>query len=175
MKKKTILVIESVCLGLLLAGICLFIPIKTKNSVTVPAVMICDDKAELESTELSIDGVWKRSIAIPSRQAFTGTIQVDSLDYTYKENGWELDFQIIDEISGNCLAGGFFYNSDSNFRFTGYGQLYTDKKHDYYVLVTNQFDGQGEDYIVIAPAESKEEAQNICTAMGLSYLQDQGR
>lgn len=167
MKKKHILLI---CVGLLIAGISLFVPIKTSNRITVPAMILCDGK--LENTNLSIVGTWTHSIAISSRQSFSGTIQVDCLDYTHQENGWKLDFQMINDSSDNYLTGGFFYNSNSDFHFTGYGWLYTDKNHDYHVLVTNQFDRQNEDYVVVAPAETEEEARAICDIMGLSYLQD---
>lgn len=170
MKKKPFIAIGSVCLIILIAICCLFVPIKTSDSITVPAMILCDGK--LENTNLLIAGTWTRSIAIPSRQSFTGTIQVDSLDYTHKDNSWELSFQITDDISDECLTGGFFYNSSSTSDFTGASWLYTNKAHDYYVLVMNQFGGQNEDYVVIAPAKTKEEAQKICVAIGLSYLQD---
>lgn len=172
MKKKSTIMIGLVCVGLLIVGVCLFVPIKANENITVPAMIICDGKLETENTNLSIAGTWTRSIATPSRQSFAGTIHVDALDYTHRENGWDLNFQVTDDMSGSYLSGGLFYNSNTSSDFTGYGWLYTDKDHDYYVLVTNQFDSQSEDYIVIAPAENEEEARTICSIMGLSYLQD---
>lgn len=170
MKMRLLAVTGVVCVALLTAACCLFVPIKTNNSAIVPAMILCDGK--LESTNLLIAGTWTRLAAIPSRQSFAGTIQIDHLDYTQEENSWDLSFQITDDISDNYLAGGFFYNSKSSFRFTGYGWLYTDKDHSSYVVVTNQFDSQNEDYIVIAPAENEKEARSVCDIMGLSYLQD---
>lgn len=172
MKKKFIIAIGSVCLILLTTVCCLFVPTKTSDSTTVPAMFLCDGK--LESTNFSINGTWTHAIATSSCQTFVGTIQIDRLDYTHKENSWNLNFQITDDMSDEYLAGGFFYNSNSGTDFTGYGCLYTNKDHDYYVLVTNQFDSQKEDYVVIAPAENEAEARNICASMGLNYLQAEG-
>ena len=109
-------------------------------------------------------------MATSSRQSFSGKIQIEMLDYTHKEDGWDLNFQVTDDAFINYLSGGFFYNSNSD--LSGYGWLYTDKEHDYYVLVTTHFNNQSDDYIVIAPAETEEEAKHICSMMGLNYLQN---
>lgn len=165
MKSKK-LIVGAVCVCLIIAIICLFIPIKAKESITLPAMIICDGNSQVESTNLTIDGTWTRSIATSPRQSFVGEIQVEMLDYTHKEDGWDLNFQVTGEASINYLSGGFFYNSNSD--LPGYGRLYTDKDHCYYVLVTNQFNNQSDDYIVIAPAETEGEAKRICNAMGLN-------
>ena len=171
MKSKK-LIIGVVCVCLIITIIYLFIPIKTKESITLPAIIICDGNLQIENTNLTIDGTWTRSIVTSPRQSFSGKIQIEMLDYTHKEDSWDLNFQVTDEASINYLSGGFFYNSNSDLTGSGYGWLYTDKNHDYYVLVTNQFNIQSDDYIVIAPAETVEEAKHICNAMGLNYLQD---
>ena len=170
MKKKSLLVAGLACVCLLIACIFLFVPIKREEKVTMPAMIFSDTKSEIEQTNLTVEGTWIRSIATPSRQSFEGKIQVDSLDYTHKENGWDLNFQVTNDASEDYLSGGLFYNSDSD--FTGYGWLYTNNNHTYYVLVTNLFNEQNDDYIVIAPAETEEEAKNICNVMGLKFLQD---
>ena len=172
MKKKSIVGISVICASLFVVCVCVFVPVKKSEDITVPAIIFSDDKLETDITNLSIEGIWNRSIANPSHQSFAGVIQVDALDYTHRENSWDLNFQVTDDMSDSYLSGGLFYNSNTSSDFTGYGWLYTDKDHDYYVLVTNQFDSQSEDYIVIAPAENEEEARTICSIMGLSYLQD---
>lgn len=169
MKKRGIAL--SIILVIALAiSVFLFIPIKAKESVTLPAIIICGENLKVENTNLTIDGTWTRSMATSSRQSFSGKIQIEMLDYTHKEDGWDLNFQVADDASINYLSGGFFYNSNSD--LSGYGWLYTDKEHDYYVLVTTHFNNQGDDYIVIAPAETEEEAKHICSMMGLNYLQN---
>lgn len=172
MKKGFKIAIGMGCLLLLVVLGGLFVPVKTSANVTVPAMILRD--GQLESTGLSIDGTWKHPLANASEQTFSGAIVVDSLEYTHKENTWELDFQLTndmyDDFYGDYLTGGFFYNETG--RFTGYGWLYTDEDHDVYVLVTNRNDSQNEDYIVIAPAESEEEARKICDKIGLNYLKD---
>ena len=172
MKKKSIVGISVICASLFVVCVCVFVPVKKSEDITVPAIIFSDDKLETDITNLSIEGIWNRSIANPSHQSFAGVIQVDALNYTHKESGWNLDFQITNDMSDDCLSGGFFYNSNFNSDFTGYGWLYTDKNHTYYILVTNKYDSLTEDYIVIAPAETKEEARNICNILGLDYLQN---
>lgn len=169
MKKKSLVWIVVLCVCFMLVGVGLLIPIKSEESVVLPALMICDGESETQSTNITIAGTWTRSIAIPDRQSFTGKIQIDSLDYTHQENSWDLNFQLTDDITVNCLSGGFFYN-DSDSDFTGYGWLYTNKEHDYYVIVTNQFNNENEDYIVIAPAVTEVDAKQICEAIGLHYF-----
>ena len=170
MKSKKFIIGTAVCICSIILILCLFMPIKTNESITIPAVVISDGKLQVENTNLTIDGSWTRSLVTPSYQDFVGKIQIDMLEYTFKEDGWNLNFQVTDEASSKYLSGGFFYNSNSDFE--GYGWLYTDKDHDYYVLVTNQFNNQNDDYIVIAPAETEEAAKHICDVMGLNYLQD---
>lgn len=168
--KKKVLFVSAIILCLIIAITYLFIPIKAKESITLPAIIICGENLQVENTNLTIDGTWTRSMITSPRQSFAGKIQVEMLDYTHKEDGWDLNFQVSDEASINYLSGGFFYNSSSN--LPGYGWLYTDKEHDHYVLVTTHFNNQSDDYIVIAPAETEEEAKHICNIMGLSYLQN---
>lgn len=170
MKSKKFIIGTAVCICLIILILCLFMPIKTNESITIPAVVISDGNLQVENTNLTIDGTWTRSLATPSCQSFSGKIQIDMLEYTHKEDCWDLNFQVTDEASTNYLSGGFFYNSNSDFE--GYGWLYTDKEHDCYVLVTNQFNNQNDDYVVIAPAETEEAAKRICDVIGLSYLQD---
>lgn len=171
MKSKK-LIIVAVCIFLAITVICLFMPIKTKESITIPAMMICGENLQVENTDLTIDGTWTRSVVTSSRQSFAGKIQIEMLDYTHKEDGWDLDFQVSDDASVKYLSGGFFYNSSSDLTGSGYGWLYTDKDHDYYVLVTNQFNSRSDDYVVIAPADTEEEAEHICNVLGLNYLQN---
>lgn len=173
MKPKKWIIAGTVCVCLIIAMLWIFLPVQTNESITIPAVIICDGNVQAENTNLVIDGTWSRSRFPSSRQSFAGKIQIDRLAYTCKEDCWDLDFQVTEEVSGNCLSGGFFYNSDSD--FTGYGWLYTDKDHDYYVIVTNQFNNEKDDYLVIAPAETKEAAEQICDGMGLNFLQDSGK
>lgn len=40
-------------------------------------------------------------------------IQIDMLEYTHKEDTWDLDFQVMDDASDDHLIGGLFYNSGS--------------------------------------------------------------
>lgn len=166
MKSKKFIIGIAVCVCLLIAVLCLFIPIRTNESVTLPAVMIHD--GNLEHTALTIDGTWTHTLAAPSRQSFAGKIQIDMLEYTHKEDTWDLDFQVTDDASANYLSGGFFHNSNSGCE--GFNLLRTDKDHNYYVLDMSRFDEQN-DYIVIAPAETEETAKHICDVMGLHYLQ----
>jgi len=172
MKKKVLFAIV-IILCLIIAITYLFIPIKAKESITLPAIIICGggENLQVENTNLTIDGTWTRSMVTSPHQSFTGKLQIEMLDYTHKEDGWDLNVQVTDEASTNYLSGGFFYNSNSD--LPGYGWLYTDKDHDYYVLVTTHFNNhQSDDYIVIAPAETEEEAKYICNMMGLNYLQN---
>ena len=166
MKSKKLIIGIAVCICLLIAVLCLLTPIKTKESVTLPAVVTHGGNSE--HTSLTIDGTWTHTLAAPSRQSFSGKIQIDMLEYTHKEDTWDLDFQVTDDVSDDHLTGGLFYNSGSG--FDGYGWLHTDKAHNYYVLATSRFDEQ-DDYIVIAPAETEDAARQICDVMGLHYLQ----
>ncbi len=168
MKSKKFIIGIAVCVCLLIAVLCLFIPIRTNESVTLPAVVIRDGNSQVEYTTLTIDGTWTHTLAAPSRQSFAGKIQIDMLEYTHKEDTWDLDFQVTDDASANYLSGGFFHNSNSGCE--GFNLLRTDKDHNYYVLDTSRFDEQN-DYIVIAPAETEETAKHICDVMGLHYLQ----
>lgn len=169
MKSKKLIIGIAVCVCLLIAALCLFIPIRTKESVTLPAVVIRKGDSQAEHTTLTIDGIWTHTLAAPSRQSFAGKLQVDMLAYTHGEDTWDLDFKVMDDASGDYLIGGLFYNSGSG--FDGYGWLYTDKAHNGYVLVTSRFDAQ-DDYIVIAPAETEEAAKQICDVLGLKYWQE---
>ena len=171
MKSKKLIIGIAVCVCLLIAALCLFIPIKTNASVTLPAVVIRNGNSQAEHTTLTIDGRWTHTLAAPSRQSFAGKIQIEMLAYTHKEDAWDLDFKVMDDASGDHLSGGFFYNSGSG--FDGSGWLYTDKEHDGYVLVTSRFDAQDDDYIVIAPAETEEAARQICDALGLPPIDKQ--
>ena len=166
MKSKKLIIGIAVCVCLLIAALCLFMPIRTSESVTLPAVVIHGGNSE--HTTLTIDGTWTHTPAAPSRQSFAGKIHVDMLAYTHGEDTWDLDFQVTEDASGDHLIGGLFYNSGSG--FDGYGWLHTNEKHDGYVLVTSRFNEQ-DDYIVIAPAETEEAARQICDVMGLHYLQ----
>ena len=168
MKSKKRIIGIAVCVCLLIAALCLFMPIRANESVTLPAVVFRN--GDSEHTTLTIDGTWTHTLAAPSRQSFTGKLQVDMLAYTHQEDTWDLDFQVTDDASGDHLTGGLFYNSGSG--FDGYGWLYTDRAHDGYVLVTNRFDAQDGGYIVIAPAETKEAAEQICDALGLKHWQE---
>ena len=170
MKLKQFIIGITVCIFSIIPVLCLFMPIKTTENTTIPAVVISDGNLQIENTNLTIDGTWSRSLVTPSCQKFVGKIQIDMLEYTFKEDGWNLNFQVTDEAATNYLSGGFFYNSNSDFE--GYGWIYTNKNHDYYVLVTNQFNSLSDDYIVIAPAETKEAAKHICDVIGLNYLQN---
>lgn len=170
MKSKKFIIGTTVCICLVISILCLFMPIKTNESITIPAVVISDGNLHIENTKLTIDGTWTRSLVTPSCQSFAGKIQIDMLEYTHKEDGWDLNFQVTNEASTQYLSGGFFYNSNSDFE--GYGWLYTDEDHDYYVLVTNKLNEQNDDYVVIAPAETEEVARHICDVIGLNYLQD---
>lgn len=168
--KKKVLFVFPIILCLIIAITYLFIPIKAKESITLPAIIICGENLQADNTNLTIEGTWTRSMITSPRQSFAGKIQIEMLDYTHKEDGWDLNFQVTDEASTNYLSGGFFYNSNSD--LLGHGWLYTDKDHDYYVLVTTHFNTQSDDYITIAPAETEEEAKHICNMMGLNYLQN---
>lgn len=163
MKSKKRIIGIAVCVCLLIAALCLLMPIRRNETVTLPAVVFRN--GDLEHTTLTIDGTWTHTLAAPSHQSFAGKIQVDMLEYTHKEDTWDLDFQVTDDASDSHLTGGLFYNSGSG--FDGYGWLYTDRAHDGYVLVTNRFDAQ-DDYIVIAPAETEEAAEQICDALGFT-------
>ena len=167
MKSKKFIIGIAVCVCLLIAALCLFMPIKKNESVTLPAVVIHDGNSE--HTTLTIDGTWTHTLAAPSRQSFTGKLQIDMLEYTHKEDTWDLDLQITDDASGNYLSGGSFYNSNSGCE--GFSWLRTDKDHNYYVLDTGRFGEQDDNYIVIAPADTEEAAKHICDVMGLHYLQ----
>lgn len=168
MKSKKRIIGIAVCVCLLIAALCLFMPIRANESVTLPAVVFRN--GDSEHTTLTIDGTWTHTLAAPSRQSFAGKIQVDMLEYTHKEDTWDLDFQVTDDASGDHLTGGIFYNSGSG--FDGYGWLYTDRAHNGYVLVTNRFDAQDGGYIVIAPAETEEAAEQVCDALGLKRWQE---
>lgn len=169
MKSKKRIIGIAVCVCLLIAALCLFVPIRTKERVTLPAVVIHDGNSE--HTTLTIDGTWTHTLAAPSRQSFAGKLQVDLLAYTHRADTWDLDFKVMDDASGDHLSGGLFYNSGSG--LGGDGWLYTSKEHDGYVLVTSRFDEQDDDYIVIAPAETEEEARHICDALGLPPIDKQ--
>ena len=169
MKSKKRVIGIAVCVCLLVAALCLFMPIRTKERVTLPAVVIRSGDSQAEHTTLTIAGTWTHTLAAPSRQSFAGKIQVDMLEYTHKEDTWDLDFQVMDDASGDHLTGGIFYNSGSG--FDGYGWLYTDMAHNGYVLVTGRFDEQ-DDYIVIAPAKTEEAAEQVCDALGLKRWQE---
>lgn len=171
MKSKKFIIGTAVCvICLSIAILCLFMPIKANESVTLPAVVIRKGDSQAEHTTMTIDGTWMHTLAAPSHQSFAGKIQIDMLEYTHKEDTWDLDFQVMDDASDDHLIGGLFYNSGSG--FDGYGWLYTDKNHNGYVLVTSQFDKQDDDYIVIAPADTEEAARYICDILGLHYLQE---
>lgn len=170
MKRRTVF-IGIACLAVVMVLVYLFVPRHTQSSVTQPAMIFQRGESDGERTALTIDGTWTHSRAIPSRQSFTGAIQVEALEYTHKENSWELDFRIFPNTAAlpeGYLMGGIFYNSTG--RFEGHGWLYTDPNHDCYVLVTNRFDSETEDWVVIAPAETEEEARAICNAMELGIL-----
>ena len=169
MKSKKFILGIAVCVCLLIATLCLFMPIKTNASVTLPAVVIHDGNSE--HTTLTIDGTWTHTLAAPSRQSFAGKLQVDLLAYTHRADTWDLDFKVMDDASGDHLSGGLFYNSGLG--LGGDGWLYTSKEHDGYVLVTSRFDEQDDDYIVIAPAETEEAARQICDALGLPPIDKQ--
>lgn len=170
MKSKKRIIGIAVCVCLLIAALCLFVPIRTKERVTLPAVVIRSGDSQAEHTTLTIDGTWTHTLAAPSRQSFAGKLQVDMLEYTHKEGTWDLDFQVTDDASGDHLTGGIFYNSYSGCE--GFSWLRTDQDHDYYVLDTSRFDAQDDDYIVIAPADTEKAAKHICDALGLHYLQE---
>lgn len=171
MKSKKRIIGIAVCVCLLIAALCLFVPIRTKERVTLPAVVIRSGDSQAEHTTLTIDGTWTHTLAAPSRQSFAGKLQVDLLAYTHRADTWDLDFKVMDDASGDHLSGGLFYNSGSG--LGGDGWLYTSKEHDGYVLVTSRFDEQDDDYIVIAPAETEEEARHICDALGLPPIDKQ--
>lgn len=170
MKSKKFIIGIAVCVCLLIAVLCLFIPIKTNASMTLPAVVIRNGNSQAEHTTLTIDGTWTHTLAAPSRQSFAGKIQIEMLAYTHKEDAWDLDFQVTDDASADHLSGGFFYNSYSGCE--GFSWLRTDQDHDYYVLDTSRFDAQDDDYIVIAPADTEKAAKHICDALVLHYLQE---
>lgn len=170
MKSKKFIIGTAVCIiCLIIAILCLFMPIKANESVTLPAVVIRKGDSQAEHTTLTIDGIWTHTLAAPSHQSFAGKIQVDMLAYTHREDTWDLDFKVMDNASGDHLIGGLFYNSGSG--FDGSGWLYTDRAHNGYVLVTSRFDEQ-DDYIVIAPADTEEAARQICNILGLHYFQE---
>lgn len=95
--------------------LCLFMPIKANESVTLPAVVIRKGDSQAEHTTLTIDGTWTHTLAAPLHQSFAGKIQIEMLEYTHKEDTWNLDFQVMVDASGDHLIGGLFYNSGSGF------------------------------------------------------------
>ena len=90
-------------------------PIKANESVTLPAVVICKGDSQAEHTTLTIDGTWTHTLAALLHQSFAGKIQIEMLEYTHKEDTWNLDFQVMVDASGDHLIGGLFYNSGSGF------------------------------------------------------------
>lgn len=95
--------------------LCLFMPIKANESVTLPAVVIRKGDSQAEHTTLTIDGTWTHTLAAPLHQSFAGKIQIEMLEYTHKKDTWNLDFQVMVDASGDHLIGGLFYNSGSGF------------------------------------------------------------
>ena len=70
-------------------------PIKANESVTLPAVVIRKGDSQAEHTTLTIDGTWTHTLAALLHQSFAGKIQIEMLEYTHKEDTWNLDFQVI--------------------------------------------------------------------------------
>lgn len=116
MKSKKFIIGTAVCIiCLIIAILCLFMPIKANESVTLPAVVIRKGDSQAEHTTLTIDGTWTHTLAALLHQSFAGKIQIEMLEYTHKEDTWNLDFQVMVDASGDHLIGGLFYNSGSGF------------------------------------------------------------
>ena len=155
------------CLCLVFVALSLLIPVESKVNSTFPAIIINMSNLQEKTKKITVEGSWSSAITKTSRQNFKGNICIYALDYTSAETGWVLDFEVNEEPSTEILSGGFFYNYNSDSPAPAYGWLYTNREHNKYVIVTNKFDSQSKNYIVIAPAETVGDAWQVCDTMGV--------
>ena len=167
--KKRMIQIAVVCVAALVVGVLLylFIPVKSQEQTTVPAVMFQKGTDNIEYTTLSINGEWSKKRVTGYSESFKGEIQVDALEYTKAADRWDVSIDFVTDKEWSYILGGYITYFDSKDK-EEFGWLYTNEEHDIYTLDTGLVDSD-EEYVVIAPAETVEEAYAICDQLGLSY------
>lgn len=172
MKKAGIL--RSLLAVVLLAalGVGVFAAVYTRPrtvDVSVPAVILSPEGAEDTLTTVTLSGTYRRGLAIPSRLCFTGTVTVDAIADTGHKENWAQRLELSWNPDMGCYIGGFFYNRTDDPGLAS-GWLYVNREKTTCVLMVTLRDS-AETAVVVAPAQSREEADAILENLGLSIRQ----
>lgn len=167
--KKRMIQIAVVCVAAIVVGVLLylFISVKSQEQTTVSAVMFQKGTDNIEYTTFSINGEWSKKRVASYSESFKGEIQVDALEYTKADDRWDIGIDFVTDKEWSFILGGYITYFDSKDKEES-GVLYTNEEHNVFILDTGLIDSD-EEYVVIAPAETVEEAYAICDQLGLAY------
>ncbi len=156
-------------IGVIASAAFLFLPEKQKADFTVPAIVFVEETGEEENTAVTFNGEWTYGNIAKRQKKFCGSIEIDSLDFTKAEDMWELELEFArtdDEGEIDTISSGFFYNSTEE-RLLGSGTLWTDRSGEKYIISILPAESE-ESYLIIAPAETVEEALELKKAFGFN-------
>lgn len=176
MKNKKMLIIAAFCIICAALFIFFFIEIKFEKSEPLPAVMFVQGDENVRSTTVEFDGEWEYQRISPDLKTFNGQVVIDSLDFTKSDDLWEtkIKFEPILQEEKRFLRGGYFLN-DSRVRPIAHGLVYAGTELDsfYFYIGESELSGNS-DYIIVAPAETKEEAYAVMESLGLDipYIEE---
>lgn len=190
MKERTKKDIKAIVLWLLAAAVLvlLFVPMSRDFKKELPAFMVNGETGETTATSLTFDGewVWRNIWPFESGRKYEGKIVIEALDYTNKENTSvsDLYFRTVRFSEDDIVLkeASWFYNSfgdEDRFAFDGFVALWADTKLErFYIHTSPSSRGDSENaygdeyYVIIAPAETEEEARKICEELGIAYSGD---
>lgn len=177
MKEETKKDIKAFIIWVLVAAVIalLFIPMHKDLYIESPAIMINIKTEEITETTIVFDGEWVWKNIWPFGKKYEGKIIVEALEYTNMKDGFLSDVRFIKQrFAGEektIKYAGFFYNSPGN--VDGHVTVFTDTDMKMFYIHTSpsspDYIENDEYYVVIAPAESIEEAKEVCEKLGIEY------
>ena len=153
----------------------LFVPMRLDMKRELPAVVINRATVEITETVFNMDGHWVWRNIWPFGVKYEGKIEIDSLDFTHVDEGFLNDIQFrtvqFSEDDVKLKQGSWFYYSPGD--VTGFAFMWADTDYErIYISISGgspNDDEEEKEYIVVAPAESEEEAIKILNELGISY------
>lgn len=154
---------------ILILGIIIIIyyvfPIKHKMDEVIPAVVIMNDSNTVKCTNLIVNGTWTSRKSTYIVETYIGSIDIEILKYYTDMNIWNSNLKLTFDESKQIFSGGIFYNGNTGVEASGW--LYTNRNHEKYVIIISPKENASNNWIVIAPAHSIDEAYMICDEMNL--------
>lgn len=163
MRKSFALIITAAALALILSAWLIIASYPRDISFTLPAYAISDELKM--KTELEITGKLKKHIFGKCKYSFSGSVVVDAIPYTQKNDAWPVELQFVESDFATdervLIATGLYNSSDGTpkTRPNGFCTLAATEDFTTLILELGSYKGDFSGWVV-APANNELEADN---------------